>query len=215
MPNHLTPDRLEAYIEQTLDGGERAVVESHLATCAHCEGELSDLRALFEALESLPELAPSAGFTDRVMQGVRVRRPLLERVNEWLDEWLGRVAPSTNRGWAIATTVAAMPVLVVAATVWWVLSQPAVSAQEIWVFASGRTAMTLAMGWEWTLTSFAGSGLAAWLTGIAQLAGSLGRAELGLAAAVFATMMVVSVYVLYDNLFRSNARRIEHASYSF
>lgn len=211
MLNHPTPDRLEAYVERTLDEADRAVMESHLAGCVRCETEVAELRTLFEALAAMPELSPSTGFADRVLQGVRIRRPVLE----WLNDWIERLTPSTNRGWALTTAVVAMPALVTAALAWWVLSHPAVTGQELWLFATSRAAGALAAGWQVTLSTFAGSTLAVWLASLLDLAESVGRGGLGLAAVMFATMTLGSVYVLYENLFRPNARRAEHASYSF
>jgi anti-sigma factor RsiW len=208
---HPAPDRLEAYVEEALDGAEKSVVASHLATCPACEGDVAELRMLFEALAALPELAPPAGFADRVMRGVRVRRPLLERVNEWLD----RLMPSTTRGWAIASAMVSLPMVVLAALAWWVLSHPAINAHDLWLFASAQAAQALGAGWQLALTTFAGSALAAWLAGVMEIAESLGRGGLGLAAVMFATLTLGSVYVLYENLFRPNARRAEHASYTF
>jgi anti-sigma factor RsiW len=210
MQNHLTPERLEAFVEQTLDEAESAVFASHLATCARCEQEVSELRVLFESLASLPAHAPSAGFQERVMRRVRVPRPMLQRVNEWVD----RVTPATTRGWALAAGAVTAPTLVITAAVWWVLSHPAVGAWELWAIASTQASAAAQVGWQWALSSFAGSAAATWLTAALELAVSLGRGGLGLAAAMFATMTVVSTYVLYDNLFRPKARRAQHASYS-
>jgi anti-sigma factor RsiW len=211
MLNHPTQDRLEAYVERTLDSGDSAVVESHLATCTTCETEVAELRSLFQVLAALPELSPATGFADRVMRDVRVRHPVLD----WVNEWIERLTPSTNRGWALASAVGAMPVLLTAALAWWVLSHPAVTGQELWLFATAQAAQALGTGWQLALSSFAGSALATWLAGLLELAESVGRGGLGLAAVMFATLTLGSVYVLYENLFRPNARRAQHASYSF
>jgi hypothetical protein len=208
--NHPAPDRLEALVEDTLDRAEKAVVESHLATCERCQVEVADLRSLFEALAALPEVAPSAGFADRIMKGVRVRRPVLD----WVNEWIERLTPDTNRGWAVAAVVA-MPALVTSALTWWLLSHPEVSAQRLWLVASALVGDALSAGWQWAWASFAGSGLAVWANGLLELAESLGRGGLGLAAIMFATLTIGSVYVLYQNLFRTNGRRTQHASYTF
>jgi hypothetical protein len=209
--NHPTPDRLEALVEDTLDRADKAVVESHLATCERCQVEVADLRSLFEALATLPEVAPSAGFADRVMKGVRVPRPVLD----WVNEWIERLTPDTNRGWAVAAAVVAMPALVTSALAWWLLSHPEVSAQRLWLVASALVGDALSAGWQWAWASFAGSGLAVWANGLLELAESLGRGGLGLAAIMFATLTIGSVYVLYQNLFRTNGRRTQHASYTF
>jgi hypothetical protein len=209
--NHPTEERLEAYVEKTLVGAEQSLVESHLTNCGRCQAEVSELRSLFEALGSLPEVAPPAGFADRVMRDVRVRRPVFE----WVGEWVDRLTPSTDRGWAIATAAAAVPVLASATLVWWILSQPGVSAHNIMVVASATASEAVSSGWQWLWVTFAGSNLAAWTGGLLELAQALGRGGLGLAAVMFATMTVASIYVLYENLFRPQTRRAEHASYLF
>jgi anti-sigma factor RsiW len=209
--NHPTADRLEAYVERNLDGGDEAVVRSHLATCSRCQVEVAELQSLFEALSGLPQLSPSTGFADRVMVGVRVRRPLYDRVADWVEGFL----PTTNRGWALAAAAVAAPVLTSTVLVWWILSQPGVSAQALAVVGVGMAGEALGTGWAWLWTAFAGSSLAAYLTALANLAASVGRGGLGLAAVMFATFTFGSIYVLYENLFRTNARRTEHASYTF
>lgn len=209
--NHPTADRLEALVEDSLDAADEAVVRSHLATCARCQTEVSELRTLFEALSALPELAPGAGFADRVMAGVRVRRPLYERVAEWIEGFL----PDTNRGWALAAAAVGAPVVASATFVWWILSQPGVTAQNLALVAAAVASDGLATGWQWVWVRFATSSAAAWLNVLADAATSLGRGEIGLVAVMFATMTLASIYVLYQNLFRTDARRTHHVSYIF
>lgn len=72
---HLGAEDLQALIEGALPQGGRARLEEHLASCARCAAELDAWRAVFHALDALPELAPSAAFGDRVMAGVRVSEP--------------------------------------------------------------------------------------------------------------------------------------------
>jgi anti-sigma factor RsiW len=211
MPNHPPPDRLEAYLEQALDGADTAVLESHLTTCPTCATEVADLRSMFQLLSSLPEVGPSVGFADRVMREVSVTHPVLD----WVNGWIERLTPATNRGWALASAVVAMPVLLTAALAWWLLSHPAVTGPDLWTFASAQAALALGAGWQLALSAFAGSALAAWLAQLAELADSIGRGGLGLAAVMFATLTLGSVYVLYENLFRPIVRRADHASYSF
>lgn len=209
--DHPTPERLEAFVEDGLDGADRAVVGSHVATCDRCRTEVTELRSLFEALAGLPELAPSIAFADRVMQGVRVRRPVMERVNEWIE----RLTPSTDRGWAFATALVAMPVVALAVVAWWILSHPEVSVESLWLVSTVMLGEATAGAWQWAWARFAASNLAFWAGSLLDSAASLGRGGLGLAAVMFATMTVASVYVLYENLFRTHARRTEHASYLF
>ena len=82
--NHLSAEEIQAFLEGDLStqlGGDRRRVEEHLAACARCSAELEGWRVLFGDLASLPAAAPTAGFADRVMAGVRIPR---ERAG-----WLG------------------------------------------------------------------------------------------------------------------------------
>src|SRR5690606_15160866 len=104
---HPTPERLESYVEGALDDAERAVIESHLVTCARCQAEADEWKAVFAALSSLPRFAPSPGFADRVMAGVQVRQPWTVRVMDLLR----RLVPSGTTGWLLATALLALPVV--------------------------------------------------------------------------------------------------------
>ncbi len=209
--DHPTTDRLNAFVEKTLDAGERAAVDTHLAGCPECRGEVAELRSLFEALSGLAAFSPAAGFADRVMTGVTVRRPAFAGASEWLE----RFVPATTRGWAAASAVLALPALVAAVLASWLLSQPGVTAQGLWTVTSDLVAEGLTGGVQWAWTRFAGTALATWLVQGLELLRSVGTGELGLAALLFATLTAGSIYVLYQNLFRPIARRTEHASYVF
>lgn len=210
--NHPTTERLQAFVEEALDGAERAGIDSHLASCSECRAEIEGLQSLFEALGSLPELSPAPGFGDRVMRHVRVRRPAFA----WsgASAWLDRVTPQSTRGWATAAAVFALPVLGATVLLAWLLSQPGVSAQGLWTFTAAMMGNAASGGWEWVWGQMSGSILAVWATRAAELFGSVGRGEVGLAVVGFATLTAGSLYVLYHNLFRTQQpRRIEHASY--
>lgn len=210
--NHPTTERLQAFVEESLDRAERAGVDSHLASCTECRAEVEGLQSLFEVLSGLPELSPTPGFGDRVMRHVRVRR----RGFAWSGAaaWLDRVTPQSTRGWATAAAVFALPVLGATVLLGWLLSQPGVSAQGLWTFTAALAGNAAGGGWEWVWGQVSGSILAVWATRAADLLGSVGRGEVGLAVVMFATMTAGSLYVLYYNLFRTRQpRRIEHASY--
>ncbi len=209
--SHPTAERLHGFVEESLDEAARSAVRSHLTGCARCRTEVTELRSLFASLGSLTTFAPSVGFADRVMANVRVRRPALAAVNAWLQ----RVAPQSHRGWAAAAAVFALPVLGATVLVAWLMSQPGVSAQGLWTLGLGLAGDGLSAASQWTWARLADSVLAIWASQIAGLVGSVGRGEIGLALVLFATLTAGSIYVLYQNLFRTKAQRVEHASYVF
>jgi hypothetical protein len=51
---HLTDDQLNEYLDN--ESSERLQIESHLAECAECAARLTALQALFDEIESLPEV---------------------------------------------------------------------------------------------------------------------------------------------------------------
>lgn len=209
--DHPTTERLNAFVEKTLDAGERSGVAAHVEGCPECRTEVAELRSLFEALEGLTAFSPAAGFADRVMENVEVRRPAFAGAGEWLERFI----PETTRGWAAASAVLALPALAATLVVSWLLSQPGVTVQGLWTLGSGLVVEGLTGGAQWAWTRFAGTAIAGWLAQAFELLGSVGTGEIGLAAVVFATLTAGSIYVLYQNLFRPIARRTEHASYVF
>jgi len=54
--NHISTDRLQAYLDQGLDQAKHQEVEIHLNQCPACREELSRLEIIFARLENLPSL---------------------------------------------------------------------------------------------------------------------------------------------------------------
>lgn len=212
--SHPTATRLQAFLEESLESAERAVVESHLTRCDRCQTEVAELRSLFAALGGLPMLEPTPGFADRVMERVEVRRPVAVTVAAWTEEWLERITPQSTPGWAAAAAVLALPVIGATVLVAWLLSQPGVSAQGLWMIGTALVGEAAASSGQWVWTQLVDSTLALWAVELADFVGSVGRGQIGLAVVMFATLTAGSIYVLYQNLFRTQQpRRVEHASY--
>ncbi len=79
---HLSADRLQAFLDGALPQRERRRVEAHLTSCARCSEEVESWRLLFEDLATLPAHTPAAAFRDRVMASVALPggAPLRERL---------------------------------------------------------------------------------------------------------------------------------------
>jgi anti-sigma factor RsiW len=210
-PQHPTPERLQAFVEESLDDAGRVAVQAHVASCTHCQAELQEWRSLFTALAGLPQHAPSAGFAERVMAGVVAPEPWPVRVLELLR----RLVPDTTAGWAAATAFMALPVLAGTGLLVWLLSQPGVTAQGLWlIVANGITsAAGTAGGWLWS--QWLQSPLAAYAVDAFSAISGKSSGMIGLALVVLATLTAGSVWILYENLFRRRTRRSHYASYSF
>lgn len=204
---HPTPDLLESYVEGALDDSERVVIESHLVMCTRCQAEVDEWKALFTALSSLPRFAPSPGFADRVMAGVMVKRPFSVRVLELLR----RLIPTGTVGWLLVTAVLALPVVVTGGLLTWLLSRPGITPLTLWLFVRDRVSdgiMSLAGRASASLLENSTAQLV-WEFFQRVVAGA-DSARLGAAAAMFAVMTVVALWILYDNLFRTSTREKHH-----
>jgi anti-sigma factor RsiW len=226
---HPTEDRLEAFVEGSLDRAEHAVMESHLLGCAACQVQVEEWRALFAVLSDLPQLEPTAGFADRVMAGVQVAPLALHRRPAWQQAWAalpghaaaavaaaGRMLPQTTRGWAVATVALAMPVVVCAVLLAWLATSSYLSPGVLWAFATTQAADWLRAAGAAGATALLQTDVAAWL--VAQLGTLLrnaGTAGLGVLFAAGGGATMLSTWVLYRYLFRTPTRETHHVTYSF
>jgi anti-sigma factor RsiW len=233
---HPDADRLEAYAEGGLEQAERVVIESHLLACRVCQTALEEWRALFAALEGLPQLEPAAGFADRVMARVRVApaagraglplRAWGRRARQVGAAWVGEqaaaaaatvasVLPTTTAGWALATALLALPVAVGAGFVTWLFASTQVTPQLLWAFVSTQ----VADGANALVATAAAAAMqrdvVAWLVQVADDVLATGATGIGALFAALSITTMLSAWVLYHNLFRTPARESDHALYSF
>ena len=81
---HLTPERIQEFLDQQLTPQEEVVVREHLAACTQCQSEIQAWGLLFSDLASLPELDPGPAFLHEVLEQAPVREPLGDRARGWL-----------------------------------------------------------------------------------------------------------------------------------
>jgi len=81
---HLTPERIQEFLDRQLTPQEEAVVREHLGACTQCQSETQAWGLLFSDLASLPELDPGPAFLHEVLQQAPVREPLGDRARGWL-----------------------------------------------------------------------------------------------------------------------------------
>jgi anti-sigma factor RsiW len=206
---HPAAEEIEAYVDGSLAEAERVVFESHLTTCGRCVAEVDEWRALFAALASLPALEPTAGFADRVMAGVELARPWPAR----LAALLRRLVPTTTRAWLLLTALLALPVVCTGGALTWVLSRPWLSPEGLWLFARTRAiAATFALLERLRLAMLENELALQVAEGANQLLTRIGVREFGAAAALVAVLISLSVWILYQNLFRTSTRRGSHAT---
>ena len=205
--SHPEQERLEALAAGELAGADAAVVESHLVGCARCREEVEEWRALFGALADLPGIEPSDAFADAVMARVEVRSVWAERFAA-LTRW---VTPRTTAAWALLAATLALPALVYAGAFAWLATQPWFTMAAVSVFVRQTVPGWIGTGFEKLL------GTVVYYGPIQTTLGSIGAMDTGtlaLAAAACGTTVVVSVWVLYTNLFHTPKRDSGYATYA-
>jgi hypothetical protein len=65
LTDHITDVQLNEYLDH--ETNDRAQIELHLSSCSDCAARLSILQALFDEIESLPELSVAPEFAARFM----------------------------------------------------------------------------------------------------------------------------------------------------
>ena len=215
--HHPSADRLEAFVEGTLQDGDRVVMESHLLSCPACQTQVEEWRGLFAALSTLPQFEPSLGFANRVMAQVRVSpRGAWQEWAERANALVVRAAPKTNYGWALAVAFFALPIILGGSAIAWLVSNSYISPDAL----LGYSRESLVEGLQGIGSTAIGfvmqSDIAAWVVAnVSTVVTTAGVTGLGAILAGTGTMTVLSTWVLYRNLFRSPSRESDYALYSF
>ena len=214
---HLDGDRMQDFVEGCLPARQAARVISHLDACPACAAEAAAWRATFAHLRGLEQLAPTAGFTDRVMAQVRVPASVPERVPEWRRAlaWVRGMLPRSRRAWAAVSGVAVTPAVTLGLVLWTLASHPTLTAGAVASFLGWKASALVGMAWE----AVAGQALqSAGLFEAYSFFGSLPWSPATLAGALVALSVgtVAATWVLYRNLFtpRPGDGRVAHASIS-
>ena len=214
---HLDTERLQEYADGRIAEGDRSVVDSHLQSCSRCAGEVAEWRSLFTTLAALPQLEPRTGFASRVMARVQVRA--LPVWAPWLSQAQAlaeRIAPKSSAGWAFAVAMLALPVLLGGGALAWLLSHDYVTTESLQALLTERATSSLQSLGASALSSIMQTQVASWLV---QQAGTIvattGLRGLGLLAAICAALTLLSLWILYKNLFRTPTREPNYVSFSF
>jgi anti-sigma factor RsiW len=211
---HLTPAGIQDYLDGLLAARVRHRVEGHVATCGPCRREVQGWKLLVTGLETLPPVAPPAGFADRVMAQVQVaavarvaqaeaagkRGSLGARLGARVVEGAGRLLPSTRRGWLVAGGAAIAPAAGVVAAFAAVLLHPLLTFGDLFTFLRWRT---------FDVVGGLGSAMAAWavespivfrLVEAATALAQASPAALGGAATLAVVLLGTATLVVYRNL---------------
>jgi hypothetical protein len=236
--HHPTADRLEAFVEGVLEAGDRVIIESHILACADCQSAVEEWRALFAALDGLPHFEPATGFADRVIARLdldpatgRARSTVKAGPAGW--SWQGVQAavaahagragaavaglmPKTTFGWAMATAFISLPFVIGAAIIGWLISRSYITPGSLWLYASTQAADGLRALGEAAVAMALQTYTAGWLVGQgASLLETVGATGVGAVLVAAGVATVLSVWVLYRNLFRTPTRETNYVLHSF
>jgi hypothetical protein len=115
---HLRPDEFDLLLDHE-EGFGVAPLRRHVEACADCRRELAAMEAVVAALDTLPDLAPSAGFATRVMAEVQVFEPW----HAALSRSITPLVPATRWAQLAAGMAAAVGLGGVTAGATWVLAR--------------------------------------------------------------------------------------------
>lgn len=214
---HPTTEKLQGYVEDSLAAADRAILESHLNSCAVCNGEVEEWRSLFSVLKTLPQMEPSKDFVNRVMANVKLPDPWYVRAAARVRSELQVFVPRTTRGWAFATAMMAVPFLFFGGLFAWVLSHPFVTPQTVASFAADKSFKVIEGAASGTLANLLQSDVALLFARGLEALRNAGLGTAGALAAAIAIGIGVSAWVLYTNLFRKTTTRAndDYVSYCF
>lgn len=213
---HPDTERLQSFVEGTLDEGGRAVLESHLVACTACHSEVEEWRSLFTVLATMPQFSPSPKFADHIMSAIQLPDPWYVRALVRVGDRAQRYAPKTSRGWALAAACLALPMTLFAVLATWLLSKPYMTASNIFAFTLHRGEAFLNSAARGVISQALQTDVALFVVRQLDALTSAGVGAAGTLLAVVAVTTIVSIYILYQNLFRAKAHKNDHyASYSF
>jgi anti-sigma factor RsiW len=80
---HLDDDTLNEYMDNNLDPSSWKAVDTHLKECANCRRRAADIRLVFQALNSVQDIAISSDISANVMSQIQDEQPA-GRIPLWL-----------------------------------------------------------------------------------------------------------------------------------
>jgi len=104
---HLLPEEIDLLLDGEVGFGVQPL-RAHVRGCDLCRRELEEARAVVRELESLPHLAPSPLFSERVMAQVQVIEPVHVAAVQTARRWLPESRPLRVMAGAAAVAVASV-----------------------------------------------------------------------------------------------------------
>lgn len=215
---HLSPERLQDFVDGILPRPQMARVRAHMDSCDHCRAESEAWAGLLGGLSRVPRLSPTDGFADRVMARVQPRAaaavaPAARTRAARLPELVSRLLPSTRRSWAMASTLAMAPATALTVLGVYLFTRPQVTPSSLLVYAWWN--LTEGIAWVAGRAGNALAGMPMWARAQAILTELAAAPSLMVVAALsFSLMTLMAVWVLYRNVLSPPVERRKYASVS-
>ncbi len=200
---HLPPERIQDYLDGLLPRRHAAGTGAHLEVCDGCREKVKGWERVFGALESLDRLAPSAGFSARVMARVRIPTPAPAR---WGARAAGRALagirtalPRTRKGWAVAGGVASAPTITMAALIYLVFSNSIITLESLATYSYWKASAVLTGLFTLVKDGLLESATLFRLYSLAEAA-AVSPLLLGAGGLVFSLLSAGALWVLHRNL---------------
>ena len=215
---HVEAGVLQDYLDGRLAARNEARVDRHLDACAICRSELEEFRAVARAVESLPALAPSIDFAERVMAEVRINQIAAVAMAPTTSTgrivgWVRSRLPSNRQGWAAALGVSVVPVFTLLLVIRSVFAHELVTLSNLAAYVRLQTSGLFASAGQALSTVVERWAPAFVLDGAAAVGSSPTLMAASVALASVAVM--ASAWVLYRNLFRTPFDELSDARLSF
>jgi hypothetical protein len=133
--HHLTPDDLDAALEQSTE----SQASQHLESCQACQDLLEAERELVGLLNGMPRFSPSPEFVDAVMARVAIPDPFALRAFRNIRSRLA----TSHRSLAFATSIAVVLAVTMGGSIAWTMANQDVLA------AIGSSVAGEAAHWFW------------------------------------------------------------------
>lgn len=199
---HATGEAIQDLLEGVLPRGRADALEEHLHACRLCRDEVDVWRGVMVRLDSVPQMAPSADFAERVMAHVRIQQAMAvarPTVRERIVARLDSFSPRARKRVAGLAGAAVTPMVTLALMLWVVFSHPQVTVGNLLTFFWLRTQEGVGSLLASALGETLESGLLGRSLELAQVVtGSPGA--VALAFAMFGALTIAAVWVLYRNL---------------
>ena len=203
-----TPSVFDAMLDGRLPAKQAEVLEALAARDSEVAGVLAGWRRLHRELGRLPELAPAAGFADRVM--ARVPLSAVERSPGRLATLLGGLWPAGRKRLAAVSGIAVGPTAVVAGIAYMLFTNnPLVTASNLGGFLWNKVSDSVAVASQGIMDS-ATNMLAA--MGAGGVPWTFSLPIVLISASLFAGLTLASVWILYRNVPNTSGLEPRHAS---